>query len=1291
MEKIFISIFNFFHRRRPVFYLCLIVSFLVTGFYASKISFEEDITAVIPKDAATQKLNAVFQNSKFLDKLVINVSLADTSISEPDSLVAFTSAMVEKTRTNLQPFINTITDKVDDDMLLDMFTNVQQNLPVYLDSSDYKKIDSLITQPQIQQTLAHNIQILSSPSGLALKKVLSNDPAGISFIALKKLQQLQYDENYELYDGYIVTKDKKHLLFFISPKYSPNNTGKNLALLNGLDAIMDTLKTYYPKIKSSYYGATAVSAGNALQIRKDNILTQGIAVLFIIVFVAWYFRKKMAPVTMLLPVAFGGLFSLAILYFIKGHISVIALGTGSVVLGIAINYSMHVFNHYRHTGNIREVLQDLSAPMTIGSFTTIGGFFCLQFVKSELLKDVGLFAAFSLIGASFFSLVFLPHLIFSKKIENQHEAKYSWLDKISLKNPEQNKWIIGGILLLTIVFGYTSRYASFETDMMKMNFVSPKLKEAENDLSRINAYALQSIYLISTGHHLNDALQKNEQAIVKLNALKQQGIIQKFSGVSPVIVSSNLQANKIAQWNNYWTEEKKTALLKSLQSSGATLGYSTGAFTNFRALLDKKYTPSAVTNNNTLIKTIFEDYVIEKPGETLVVTLVKAPHKNKALVYNAFRNDKNITVVDKLYLTNKLVDAVNADFMSIAIMSSLLVFAVLLITYGRIELALVTFIPMLLTWVWILGIMGLLGIQFNIINIIISTLIFGLGDDYSIFIMDGLLQEYKTGKKLLASYKSSILISAITTIAGLGVLIFAKHPALKSIAVISIIGMFCVVMMSQILIPFFFNLFIKSRVRRGKFPWTITSFLKSAFAFSYFIFGCVLLNIIGLFLVTLNPLKGKRAKFAYHTILSKFAWSLMYIMANVKKEIINSTNEKFETPCVLIANHQSFLDILSTIMLHPKLILLTNRWVYHSPFFGSVVRMAGYYPVMEGADHSIEYLQKDVAAGYSIVVFPEGTRSKDGTIKRFHKGAFFLAEQLNIDVLPMLIHGSGYSMSKNDFMLKDGHITLEFLPRIKQTDTQWGFNYSQRTKNVSNYFRKEYERLKHSRETVDYFRETLHYNYLYKGPVLEWYQRIKVSLENNYEPFNRLIPKRGYILDIGCGYGFLSYMLHFASPARKITGIDYDEEKALTASHNFSRNEHLHFYHANALTFEFDFYHAIILSDILHYLQPAQQEILLQKCIEHLLPGGVIVIRDGNADLQQRHRGTKLSEFFSTRVLGFNKTTDTGLWFLKADTIHAIAGKYNMECVEIDNTRLTSNIIFVVKEKAALADYGKGT
>jgi len=197
--------------------------------------------------------------------------------------------------------------------------------------------------------------------------------------------------------------------------------------------------------------------------------------------------------------------------------------------------------------------------------------------------------------------------------------------------------------------------------------------------------------------------------------------------------------------------------------------------------------------------------------------------------------------------------------------------------------------------------------------------------------------------------------------------------------------------------------------------------------------------------------------------------------------------------------------------------------------------------------------------------------------------------------------------------------------------------------------------------------------------VLEWYLRIKLKLENNYQLFHELLHVSGKLLDIGCGYGFLSYMLHFTSTERDITGIDYDADKIDTANHCFSKNEKINFIYADVTTFNFGKYDGIVLSDVLHYLQPGQQKMIIEKCIDRLNPGGIIMIREGNRDLRERHTGTKLTEFFSTKFFGFNKTTRHGLSFVSGDSIREIAREKNMKCEEIDNTKFTSNIIFVVK------------
>ncbi|MFZ1784342.1 MAG: 1-acyl-sn-glycerol-3-phosphate acyltransferase [Ferruginibacter sp.] len=1275
MQKILLHIYHYFEKRRPALYLLFAVIFLTAGWFALQVKFEEDISKILPKDKKIEKLNEVFQNSRFMDKLVVTVSQRDTAAAaEPDSLVAYADALAVNIEEKLTSFVSKINGKVDDELALELFGTVSDNLPVYLEEKDYREIDSLITPGRIKQTLAQNFRTLTSPAGFALKNMISKDPVGISFPGLRKLQQLQYDENFELYDNYIMTKDKKHLMLFITPKYPPGNTGKNALLLEGLDSLIENTAG---TVTASYFGATAVSVGNALQLRKDTLLTQGITVLFIIIFLGVYFRKKRAPFIILVPVVFGAVFSLAAIYFLQGSISVIALGTGSVVLGIAVNYSLHVFNHYRHTRNIEELIADLALPMTVGSFTTVGGFLCLQFVESEMLKDLGLFAAFSLIGASLSSLIFLPHFIAGKKEQAAHRVhEFSWIDRVASLKPEYNRYLVILIFGLTVFFAFWAGKVGFESDLQSMNFMSSTLRASEKKLNQINQYALQSVYLVTEGKTLDDALANNEKLVKQIEKLQEQQVIKKYSGVSSLIISDSLQQIRIERWNRYWTAEKKATLMATLINEGTALKFNASAFDQFKSMLDNNYKPVGKDAMADVRKNFLDDYITEKPGKATVVTLVKAIPQQRQRVYQAFENEEHVTVLDKQYLTNRLVEIINADFSKIALMTSLLVFIVLLLVYGRIELTLVSFIPMAFSWIWILGIMGLVGIQFNIINIIISALIFGLGDDYSLFIMDGLLQEYKTGKKNLSSFKSSIILSAVTTIAGLGVLIFAKHPALRSIAMISIIGIACVVIMSQILIPFFFSVLIKNRVNKNRFPWTLWGFIKSSFAFSLFISVSLFFTVLGRSFIRLQV--REKGKYLYHFLVSKACWMLMNVMGNVKKKTINPLKEDLKKPAIIICNHQSSLDIVPLIKLNPKILMLTNNKKWNAPFFGPVIRMADYFP-SEQVEQKLEQIADRMKHGYSLIIFPEGTRSEDGTIGRFHKGAFYLAEKLEADILPIIIHGTNHTLTKKDALLKNGQVTLKYLPRIKPDDTGYGKGYAERAKYIGRYFRKEFELLRDEIEQPAYLREKLIYNYIYKSPLLEWYMRIKTRMEKNYQTFHELVPRDARVLDIGCGYGFMSYMLAFASSTREITGIDYDEEKIDTANHCFSKTNRINFVHSDVLGFAFEKYDAIILADILHYLPDAEQKQVLGKCIANLNPGGRIIIRDGDADKTKQHKNTKLTEFFSTRVFKFNKTKDTGLSFLSGGMIRSLAAEHQLGCTEMPDSKRTSNTLFILQ------------
>ena len=114
------------------------------------------------------------------------------------------------------------------------------------------------------------------------------------------------------------------------------------------------------------------------------------------------------------------------------------------------------------------------------------------------------------------------------------------------------------------------------------------------------------------------------------------------------------------------------------------------------------------------------------------------------------------------------------------------------------------------------------------------------------------------------------------------------------------------------------------------------------------------------------------------------------------------------------------------------------------------------------------------------MIFPEGTRSVSNQINRFHKGAFYLAEEFNLDIVPVLIHGASEAIPKGDFVIHHSHVTLSILERITPDNLSFGKNYAERTKLLSAYFKEEFHKVRQQLEGPDYFKKMLIHSYDYK-------------------------------------------------------------------------------------------------------------------------------------------------------------------------------------------------------------------
>ena len=176
--------------------------------------------------------------------------------------------------------------------------------------------------------------------------------------------------------------------------------------------------------------------------------------------------------------------------------------------------------------------------------------------------------------------------------------------------------------------------------------------------------------------------------------------------------------------------------------------------------------------------------------------------------------------------------------------------------------------------------------------------------------------------------------------------------------------------------------------------------------------------------------------------------------------LAGNREEDFSSPAIITCNHQSHLDLLPMLALTPKLVILTADWVWNNPLYGFIIRKADFLPASRGLEATTPQLADLVKQGYSIVIYPESTRSLDCSIGRFHQGAFYLADCLDVDILPVILYGAGRALPKHGRILRRWPIHLEVDARISSEELRRkGDSYKSRASWLRNYYKERYTQI----------------------------------------------------------------------------------------------------------------------------------------------------------------------------------------------------------------------------------------
>ncbi len=1161
MVAFFLNIFDYLQKRRWLCYGLMAGLTLILLVMVASLRYNENIYDFLPLKGNEQKAITLYQDISGGQRVVAMFKMKD-GVVNTDRMTEAVDTFASRIQSHQgSRHVAEITTQVDFEKIAGLTDFIYQNIPMILQDSDYVRMARVLSDPEsVNEQLANDVQMIMMPGTGFFSSNIGNDPLGLFAPVIDRMQAKQSSLPIEIDDGYIYSPGQQYAIAMMTSPYGAMESANNALLVEFIDSVAQQTMAVCPDVEVAYSGAPVIAVGNARQIKRDSQWAISISVTLILLLLVLSFRKVKNLFLIGVSIVFGWLFAMGIIAIMRSDVSLIVIGIGSMIIGIAVNYPLHFVAHTDHGDTVREVLKEMVSPLLIGNITTVGAFASLMPLDAPALRDLGFFAAFMLVGTILFVLVFLPHLV---KKRAAQEKECLLFGAISSMSPERHRWLIWGIFLLTFVFGYYSLGITFDTNMHHINYMTDQQKEL---LSSMNASAgindTANVYIVTEGDNWDHALQGRQQVATLLEQLKNEGLLNNYSDVTSFICSTEEQIKRINRWNAFWDKHRQD-VYAMLQRKAREYGFNEEAFKGFVGITSKVYSPQSFDYFEPIRSVLFGNSFSSSTGQCSVVDVITADKDSIAKLENVLNEklESKGYAFDFASMNSAVASSLSNDFNYIGFACGIIVFVFLWISFGRLELSILAFLPMALGWIWILGVMSMLGMQFNIVNVILATFIFGQGDDYTIFITDGLINEYAYRKKLLPSYKNSIFISALIMFIGMGSLIIARHPALHSLAEVTIVGMFTVVLMAWVVPPFVFEWLTKSNKKIRRVPVTIEQIVRTLYCAIVYIAELCYGSIIGMVVKFIPDTNGRIENWFHRLIYHTMRVDVNHIWG-VRFGAHNEYSEDFSKGSIIICNHQSMLDPIYILSLNPRILVMVGNRVWKNPIVKPMFKVSRFF----NAGEPVEVLEQDISRavrdGYSVVIFPEGLRSDD-KIMRFHKGAFYLADRIGADILPLFIHGVGHVMPKGSGLTARGKVDIEIGARIPANQIkEYGVTHLSMANAFHQMYLDHYQELKRKWEDSHYFHDYIIYKYMYKGFGVEKETRSLLKKFNDFsqwiDHYSPMHPSSQNVSVINAGKGQFSLLFALVHPEIDVYSYSSDFDDVALAQACFPLPPNLH-------------------------------------------------------------------------------------------------------------------------------------
>ena len=659
---------------------------------------------------------------------------------------------------------------------------------------------------------------MSDLAGIGSAARVAEDPLGLGEIALARLGDLVPTKEGRIERGHIIDNAGKNLLIAAVPRDVTRDTRTSHAIDDAIQAIARRFEG--AKAGQVGEGVVAIGVGgyraaidNETLVSRDANLAMLVSTIGIALLLLVCFPRPWLGVFALLPALAGGCLALFAYSLIEPDISALALGFGGALVSITVDqgavYLLFVDRQKKTTGH-----RAAHEVFSIGSLSTIiniGSFLALRLTGFRVLGQIGVFAALG-IG---FSYLFV-HLVFPHIFPTVPPAsRAAWLPVDRFLSRITVGRGFRALTVAVVMFAVALVFArpKFVVDLAAANTVRAETARDEAHVRSVWGDIFHRVYLLIDAKDEADFRAKSDAWLALLQQEKTAQVVDHAFSPSMLTPGPMATAEHLAAWKQFWTPERAAALSSMMRTAGETVGFSADAFAPFLARLQATGVAPAPTSLSPGLQALY-GVGPGRDGRGLVWLGSVAPGpKYDPVAFAEKAQRAGFFVFDGDNFARSLADFLSRSFRSMFVVVVCFVAGSVLLFFLDLRVAALALAPMTFSFVLTLATLHLIGRPIDLVGLILSVLIFGMGVDYSFSFLRVYQRCLDENHPSHGPVRTSIFLSSSATLVGMITLIGAEHSVTRSAGIMATLAIgYCALGAYVILPPLLRRLYTKKRV-----------------------------------------------------------------------------------------------------------------------------------------------------------------------------------------------------------------------------------------------------------------------------------------------------------------------------------------------------------------------------------------------------------------------------------------------------------------------------------------------